>query len=552
MAAAEAAPGAPQHVTGAALRQGLARAFRRLSEQREQINDLNVFPVPDGDTGSNMQLTMEAACRETERLDKGASVAEVARAAAHGALMGARGNSGVILSQVLRGWAERAQGQEQLDAPALGEALAQAAKVAYSAVKRPVEGTILSVTRDAALCAQQALRRGADLAQLAEAVTAEAWASVERTRDQMDLLKEADVVDAGGFGLAVVLTAVLETVAGTAPAEARGPGLAAEAGLRGAAGALAPENGFGYCTEFGLVGSDLSPGELRARLGDEADDDSALVVGEPGLLHVHLHTREPWEVLTRAAGLGRIERLKVEDMTVQHRQARGRALAGNGHPALAGRGVVAVARGDGFRVLLTGLGAAVVVEGGQGQSPSTEQLLAGIRSAGLGEVLLLPNSAELELGALQAASLGQAEVAVVPSRNLPQGIAALLAFDAGAPLEVNRHRMERAMEGVHAIEVTRAARSTALKGSPVAEGALIGILDGELVSTGDEPPQVVLRALEALPRDAVEVITLYQGAEVEPALAQEVEQAVRRRFPGLEVERHQGGQPLYPFIVSAE
>ncbi|MGH7692652.1 MAG: DAK2 domain-containing protein [Candidatus Dormibacteria bacterium] len=554
MAAAEAAAAAePTMVTGKSLRQGLERALRRLAEQREQINDLNVFPVPDGDTGSNMHLTLGAACREVGRLPREAPLTEVARAAAHGALMGARGNSGVILSQVLRGWAERAKGEPALGAEALGQAFAEASKVAYSAVKRPVEGTILSVARDVAEAAQAEVRRGGGLTQLAEAVVAEAWASVERTRNQMELLREAGVVDAGGFGLAVILTAVVEQVGGLAPEkgaevgrEANGPQ------LRGAAAAVSPEGGFGYCTEFGLVGADLDPTEVRTQLGDDAQDDSALVVGEPGLLHVHLHTAEPWQLLSRAAQLGKIERLKVEDMTAQHRQAQERARPPRAAPTRSGLGVVAVAQGAGFRELLLGLGAAAVVEGGQSQHPSTEQLLRGIEDAGTEGVLLLPNSASLELGAEQAGRICGPEAAVVPSKNLPQGIAALLAFDPGSPLEVNRHRMERAMEGVHAIEVTRAARSTRLGDREVPEGAFMGVLDGELASSGGELAEVVLEALEALPQGAVEVITLYRGADVEVELDAELEKRIRARFPGLEVERHEGGQPLYQFIVSAE
>jgi DAK2 domain fusion protein YloV len=556
-----AASGAPLVVTGRALRQGLQRALRRLSEQRDHINELNVFPVPDGDTGSNMHLTLEAAWLEVSRLAEDAPVSAVTRAAAHGSLMGARGNSGVILSQVLRGWSACSHDRETLAPEGLCEALAEGSRVAYLAVKRPVEGTILSVGRDAARAAQKSLDRGGDLSQLAEAVVAEAWAAVERSRDQMEVLREAGVVDAGGFGLAVILTAIAERVAGPGP----GPvALKAEGGggsgvarptvvrPRGAAAAVAPEGGFGYCTEFALVGAQMEALEIRSRLGDEAEDDSALVVGEPGLMHVHVHTKEPWELLSRAAQLGKIERLKVEDMTAQHHEAQGRGAAPTVAPGLLPLAVVTVAQGEGFRELLLGLGAATVVEGGQSLNPSTEQILQGIEAAQATEVVLLPNNANLVLVAEQAAGICAREAAVVPSRNLPQGIAALLAFDPGSPLEVNRFRMERAMGGVHAIEVTRAVRDSQIGDRQVEAGALIGMLDGRLVSAGAEINQVVLAALGELPDGSVEVVTLYRGADVETEVGEELERAIRVRFPGLEVERHDGGQALYQFIISAE
>jgi hypothetical protein len=551
----------PRAVTGPELRKGLDRALERLSEQRDHINELNVFPVPDGDTGTNMHLTMEAAWNEFSRLPGDAPISVVTGAAAHGSLMGARGNSGVILSQVLRGWSASSRDRESLDAAGLCEALAEGSRVAYLAVKRPVEGTILSVARESAQAAQKALDAGGDLSDVLEALVAEAWAAVERSRDQMEVLRQAGVVDAGGFGLAVILSAIAERItdrrASGAAAVADGVGQTESAKPvtvlpRGAAAVEAPEGGFGYCTEFALVGSQLDASAIRAKLGDEAADDSALVVGEPGLLHVHVHTKEPWEVLSRAAQIGQIERLKVEDMTAQHHQAQERASA---QPASVGRaplGVVAVAHGKGFEELLLGLGAAAVVEGGQSLNPSTEQLLEGIEQAHADAVLLLPDNRNLELGADQAARLSDREVAVVSSHNLPQGIAAVLAFDPGAPLEVNRTRMERAMEGVHAIEVTNAVRESQIGDRQVPLGALIGMLDGQLVSAGTEIEQVVLDALEGLPKDAVEVVTLYRGADVEEATSEQLERAIRERFPGLEVEQHDGGQALYQFIISAE
>jgi hypothetical protein len=560
MAAAEvAASAAPLVVTGKALRQGLEEALRALSEQKAYINELNVFPVPDGDTGSNMHLTLEAACQEVNRLAQGAPVSAVAKAAAHGALMGARGNSGVILSQVLRGWSLSSQESETLDLKALVNALEEGSRVAFSAVKRPVEGTMLSVARDSAQAAQKVLEAGGDQAQLADAVVAEAWAAVDRSTDQMDVLRDAGVVDAGGFGLAVILGAIAERIgasrrgsSGPPKGPKSTPARPKVAERRGAAAAVTPEGGFGYCTEFALLAADLEAVDVRSQLGDEAADDSALVVGEPGLLHIHLHTKEPWVVLTKAAKLGQIERLKVEDMTAQHERVREQGSAEAPALGLQPVGVVALAQGDGFRELLLGLGAASVVEGGQSQNPSTEQILQGLEGAGVEEILLLPNNPNLIMGVEQAAQLFDRTAAVVPSRNLPQGIAALLAFDSGAPLEVNRQRMERAMAGVHAIEVTQAVRDSHLGDREVKVGALIGLLDGQLVSTAAGVEEVVVEALRALPKGSIEVVTLYRGAEVKGEESESLEAAIRKHFPDLEVERHDGGQALYQFVISAE
>jgi hypothetical protein len=551
------ATASPDVVTGAGLRRGLARALSRLAEQRDRINDLNVFPVPDGDTGTNMHLTLEAASAEVKALPEKASVDEVAQAAAHGSLMGARGNSGVILSQVLRGVAASCRGRAGIGPKQLAEALEEGARSAYRAVKRPVDGTILTVARDAAAKASQVAAEDGSSAEVLQASAAQAWAAVERSKGQLDVLRQAGVVDAGGFGLAVILSALAEEMGGTKFAvpdqltEDRAAPDRPEP-RHDVFDEEVPDGGFGYCTEFILVGSELDLDEVRGRLVSEAEDDSALVVGEKGLLHLHIHTKEPWLVLSRAAEMGQIERLKVEDMTGQHQEARRRTAAANGAGQGVALGVVAVAPGSGFRQLLLGLGAAVVVEGGQAMNPSTEDLLKGIDQATAAQVLVLPNNPNLVLGAEQAARVSPYKVAVVPSRNLPQGIAALLAFDPEARLEVNRQRMQAAMGEVHAIEVTEAMRDSQFEGGEIAKGDVIALLDGKLVASGRDLTKVVLAALGGLDDGSFEVVTLFRGATAEVSGSELLAEQIRKRFPGVEVERHDGGQALYPYIISAE
>ncbi len=556
MAVPELSASIPAVVLGPGLRRGLRAALVRLVQQRDRINDLNVFPVPDGDTGTNLHLTLQAALAEAEELGPSPSAGAVAAAVAHGALMGARGNSGVILSQILRGVATGLKDRDQVGPEELAAALREGSRMAYRAVKRPVEGTILSVVRDAAEVAATAAADGASLAEVLQAAAAEAWDAVERSRNQLEVLRLAGVVDAGGFGAAVILSALAEEVAGTgitawdelAPLARPANGSVAPSGVLATS---APAAGFGYCTEFSLLGSQLEPLEVRERLGSEAADDSALVVGEPGLMHVHIHTDQPWEVLSRAADLGRIERLKVEDMTRQHHEARARS-GGGGAVDLGLRGVVLVAPGFGFHQLLLGLGAAAVVDGGQGSNPAIEELLQGIEEARCSEVIILPNNSNLVLGAEQAARVSRVQVAVVPSRNLPQGIAALLAFDPEVGLEVNRKRMRRAMADVHSIEVTTAVRASEYPGGAIARGDTIAIVDGELAAAGKGVEEVVIAALDHLHGDRLEVVTIYRGAGTDSEEARRLEQAIRARYPTLEVEGHDGGQSLYPYIVSAE
>ncbi|MGH7612068.1 MAG: DAK2 domain-containing protein [Candidatus Dormibacteria bacterium] len=536
----------PAALSGERLRSGLERGLRRLAEERERLNQLNVFPVPDGDTGTNMHLTVEAAVAEVSRLGTGAGVEAVSRSAAHGALMGARGNSGVILSQVLRGFAQGCSGREELSPKELAQALDLAARVAYAAVKRPVEGTILGVSRAAAQAAAEAAEGGADLAALLEAVVAEAWSAVERSREQLEALRRAKVVDAGGFGLALILTALAEMAVGhhgwPVGLAAADPGPAGGAARHGVGSTTEPEGGFGYCTEFILEGAEVDPLRLRAELGDEAEDDSALVVGEPGLVHVHIHTETPWVLLQRVSGLGQIQRLKVEDMTAQHHQARERGQA----TALTPLAVVAVASGPGFRELLEGLGA-VVVEAAAGGNLSPREIAAGVAGAGAGEVLLLPNHQELLAAAEEAAGSAAVPTQVVASTNLPQGIAALLAFDPEGPLEVNRRRMERALGEVHAIEI----RLEPADAPPMSQ-RVTARLDGQPAGAGADLAEVVWQALRQLGQGALEVVTLYRGAGASREEAVSLAQAIRQRLPNVEVEVHDGGQPGFAYVISAE
>ncbi|MGD1053903.1 MAG: DAK2 domain-containing protein [Candidatus Dormibacteria bacterium] len=606
-----------REIDGETLLAGLRSSLAWLQANQEQVNELNVFPVPDGDTGSNMYLTMRSAVEDAQAAPVLASAASVMRAAAHGSLMGARGNSGVILSQIFRGFAQGVGDRERLDAQAVAGCLGESARVAYKAVMKPTEGTILTVIREAADAAQRAAAGSFDIRVVLDDTVREAHAAVERTIDQLAVLREAGVVDAGGFGLAVILEGLTRSVEerdGTAlrprlvgerrsgeprvrrpdepsvvpdqqGAPSRGQALAAPpsstARRRGAASVAQRDEGWGYCTEFMISGPGLDVDAIRAELGGLGE--SSLVVGDADLVRVHIHTADPAALIGIAAQRGGLSNLKVEDMTAQHHEILERAARSEaGAPpsveaeiALPGDGrmpapgftatvgpqaatssrrfaVVAVAPGDGFQEIFRSLGADAVVEGGQTMNPSTKDLLAAVRGTGAASVVILPNNGNVIMTAEQVQQLAEGiDVRVAPSRNVPQGISAMLAIDPNVDGTVNARRMTEAMPRVSAVEVTRAVRKSTANGLHIAAGDVIALVDDEIVQVGDDEAAVieaVLRNQETPP----ELVTVYWGSQVDEPTAATVVERLRGGFPGTEFELHRGGQDHYPYVLSLE
>ena len=561
---------------------GLRAALAWLEANQQEINDLNVFPVPDGDTGSNMFLTMRSAVEEAQRAKSPDSIDSVMAAAAHGSLMGARGNSGVILSQIFRGLAQGLSGKPQVDAPGVARAFREAATVAYRAVMKPTEGTILTVIREAADAAEAAAGEGDDIRGVLNHVVREAHAAVARTTEQLAVLRDAGVVDAGGFGLAVIIEGFARAVNESqqaipeAPAPLRrvsqpsvripGAGAPSLGQRRGAAAVPESAEGFGYCTEFLIEGEHLDVDLIRKELS--AMGESALVVGDPELIRVHIHTSDPAVLIGSAAQRGRLSKLKVEDMTAQHHEVLERAGAadaaalasddaaagGDGAPVSPPKplGVVTVAPAAGFREIFESLGADAVVAGGQTMNPSIEDLLNGVNAANATSVIVLPNNSNVILTAEQVDGVADGrDVTVVPTRNVPQGISALLAFDATVDADTNRRRMLSAIEKVHAVEVTRAVRDSLADGKEIKEGDVMAVVDGRIAAVGADYAGVIETVMKEQPNDP-ELVTVYCGDGVTTGDAEELVGVLRQSHPSTEFEIQTGGQEHYPFVLSLE
>jgi DAK2 domain fusion protein YloV len=528
---------------GRLFKEALLGSLAWLTLNRDEVDALNVFPVPDGDTGTNMLLTLQSAVEDIRDLDN-ADLSVMARRAAHGALMGARGNSGVILSQIFRGFATGVGQQASVDARGLAAAFTEGATVAYRAVIKPTEGTMLTVAREAAVGASGEAATTDDLTEVVRAACDAALTAVERTPEQLPVLKQAGVVDSGGFGLQLILEGFLKRMRGEALAGFEKP-KTQHARPRDVA---APEAGWGYCTEFIINGERLPVEEVRVEI--QRRGQSALVVGDESAIKVHVHTHEPAEVIGYASGIGNLSRLKVDDMSAQHHRLQGevaRRPASSKHLA-----VVAVASGEGFRRILESLGVDSVVGGGPSMNPSTEDMLAALESVPSSDVLLLPNNGNVIMAAQQASQLTKKRVRVVPSRTMPQGIAALFAFDFTADLETNANAMSHALSQVDTIEVTHAARDTEVDGLKIAENDVIGLLNDRIVATAKSSQAVVEDVLSRLSPGEVRTVTIYAGADAPEPERDSMMALVTRRFPGASVELQAGDQALYPYILAVE
>src|SRR5450759_5058223 len=535
-------------VDGPLFKRALLGSLSWLSSNHEEVNRLNVFPVPDGDTGTNMLLTLQSAVEDIKE-SNAAEVSKIAKLASHGSLMGARGNSGVILSQIFRGFARAVEGKSSLTPRELAAAFEEAANAAYRAVNKPTEGTILTVAREAGRAATAAAASpDATVPSVIAAAATGARDAVLKTPSQLQILREAGVVDAGGFGLQMILEGMLKTVEESAFLAST-----AQASTKPQPSQVAlelPEGGWGYCTEFLIEGNGLDIDVIRNQI--EALGNSVLVVGEPELVKVHVHTDDPSRVITLAGGYGKLLKLNVGDMSTQHR----RILEGEGlAPSLPrpnGVGLVSVVAGRGLVDIFRGLGVDAIVEGGQTMNPSTQDMLTAIESVPYDEVILLPNNGNVILAAKQVPGLTKKTVQVIETRSVPQGVAAVVAFRGDRSGAQNLAAMKSEAGRVQTIEVTHAVRDTRSNGLKVKKGDVIGLINDKLEFAGSDYGEVVNKALSKLGPDSYELVTVYRGEGASDAELEKLQSEIRSRHPGLEVEVQQGGQQHYPFILSVE
>lgn len=530
---------------------GLKRLIRAglawLERHQAAINALNVYPVPDGDTGTNMLLTMQSAYQEIQDSPE-EEVDVIAQKVAHGALMGARGNSGVILSQIFRGFARSLEGVKAFDSVQFAAALREAATMAYKGVIKPVEGTILTVAREASEVAVTAAAASKDLTYVLERVVHEARESVTRTPTLLPVLAEAGVVDAGGQGLFVVLEGMLRYV--------KGERLELDTDLAGGMNLhtlhLDGEEGYGYDIQFIIHGEELQVEEIRQTISSMGD--SALVVGDSRVVKVHVHSPEPGTPINYGASMGSLSRVIVENMQEQYQDfILSKAQRPLAPPEPLSRiGTVVVAPGQGLITVFESLGASAVVPGGQTMNPSTEELLKAVENTPTEDVIILPNNKNIIMAAEQAKALSEKNVEVVPTITVPQGISALLALNYQADLVTNARIMADATKTIQTAEITTAVRSVSVNGIDVQEGQVIGLVNGKLKVTGTSPAMVAMEALEEMHAEDYEIVTIYYGESATADDAQQLADGILTRFPEQEVEVVDGGQPHYHFILSAE
>ena len=530
-----------------------------LEENKQRINELNVFPVPDGDTGTNMSLTMNSAAIELGRKQTD-TVGAVADCAASALLRGARGNSGVILSLLFRGIAKSLKGRENANAAEFAAAVSAGVDAAYKAVMKPAEGTILTVSRLGAQAAVEFAKESTDFEAMLEALLAAAREALADTQNINPVLRRAGVVDAGGEGFVLVMDAMLGYLQGrtAAPVTAAAP-----------AAAAAPKEGadfsefdtgeitFGYCTEFIVAReNNKSPELLRSFLNNLGD--CVVVVDDDEIIKVHVHTNVPGEVLTEALTYGPLQTVKIENMRNQHT-----ALSGSDAPAVPEAepavaapekqfGVVAVSAGEGMANLFRELGVDRVVTGGQTMNPSTEDILTEVNKTPAEIVFVLPNNKNIIMAAQQCIPLSDKKVIVIPTKTVPQGITAMLSFDPASAEDVIEAEMSAAIESVHTAQVTYAARDSDFDGHDIHKGEYLALMDGALLGSNADLDKVLLTIADAATDLDPEIVSIYYGEDVKADAAQHAAELIGGRLPMSDVNVVDGGQPAYYYMISFE
>ncbi len=553
-------------INGNTLRDALLSGANNIVNCKQAVDELNVFPVPDGDTGTNMSMTISAAARELALLD-GESADKVASTNASALLRGARGNSGVILSLLFRGFAKGLKGKEEMDSAALAEAMKLGVEAAYNAVMKPTEGTILTVARVGAEYAAKANEEGKDVVATFEALLEGANKALAETPEMLPVLKKAGVVDAGGRGFVVILEGMLSVIRdGKMVESTEAPSASPAATQRNAAGEMEADITFTYCTEFIVKreGTDKDPKTLRAYL--ETIGDCVVVVDDEEIIKVHVHTDHPGNAFEKGLTFGQLINMKVENMRDQHERAKHDSKGDapkTATPKDDGEivsveiekdfGFVAVAAGEGLHALFADLGCDLIVSGGQTMNPSTDDILKAIEQTPASTVFVLPNNKNIIMAAEQAIPLSTRKVIVLPTRTIPQGISAMLNFDPDLDGDQNAINMQKGYANVQTGQVTFAARDSDYDGKQIKKGELLALANGKVSFTETDLEKCVIKLTKALADRDTAFITLIHGEDVSEEDAQNISDALSEKLGSdIEVTLINGGQPVYYFIISVE
>lgn len=538
-----------EYVDGGLLKKLFFGGAAFLEKNKQIINDLNVFPVPDGDTGTNMALTMQSAVKQVKKVTND-SIEDIAKAMSDGSLMGARGNSGVILSQLFRGFSKGLKGKDKLDTVTLANAFKMGSDTAYKAVMKPIEGTILTIGRECAEKALEVAKSERDIIVFLEKVVRHGEIILDKTPEMLDVLKKAGVVDAGGKGLLVILKGALEILTGKSDySHDNVEHIEVQS-------KMANDNGheieFGYCTEFIINNTQADVEKLREEISQFGD--SLLVVGGDNIIKIHVHTNNPGQVLEKAMSKGELIDVKIDNMRYQHNS---RVIPDTTEtPAVIEEqkkyGFITVAMGEGIINVFKDLSVDHVITGGQTMNPSTEDILNAINDINAENIIILPNNSNIVLAANQAKELSEKHIEVLPTKSIAQGISALLSFDEDLPLGDNLESMKESIQNVKTGQVTFAVRNTEINNKKIKKNDIMGICDGEIVSVGKDTTDVSLDLIKNAVNEDNELITVFYGEDIKEEEANKLAELLEEELEDYDIEVVYGGQPLYYYIFSIE
>lgn len=526
------------------LKRGFIGAYNSLEIDKEMVNALNVFPVPDGDTGTNMALTMNSAVKEI-RSGEELSIDEILNRVAKGSLMGARGNSGVILSQLLRGFTKKLTGVKKIGVKELALAFKEGSDMAYKAVMKPTEGTILTVGRGCAEKAMEVSRSETDIVEFFRRVVEYGNRVLDKTPDMLPVLKEAGVVDAGGKGLLVILEGALKSVIEEGALE-----LELEATVDHSPYYVQDDIEFGYCTEFIVNKATVDPEQLKKEI--ERYGDSMLVVGGEGMIKVHIHTNNPGEVIEKGLRSGELIDIKIDNMRYQHRESY---MEGDSQPLKKENkkyGIVAISVGEGLKKIFEDFRVDEIISGGQTMNPSTEDILKAVDRIDAEHIIILPNNKNIILSATQAKEISEKNIEVLMTKSIQQGIASLIAFDETSELEENMENMTEAFKAIKTGEVTFSVKDTVIDGKEINKDDIMGLASKRIESVGQDVPSVTLELVEKLVDGDSEIVTLFYGEDVPRESAERLAKKLEEKYPDMDIEMVPGGQPLYYYLISIE